>query len=735
MKTTFIKKHLSSSIFKAYLLYLEKFSNKVKLSRIYEEVGVTPEYLKNENNWVSLTFEHKFMEAVARQIPYEEIPIENLGPFAVQQDILGNFLHHTIRSSLKLPGLYRYLPLLTPFMNKVVKVELIQHKSDRTLYKLTPNLDQLDKREIYILLSRMPAYAKMIAGYYSALPILKNLPFFHTSVQPSKQESNTYIISVQHPLKMRTRNLIKGLSLTLASYILPFFLSFYFTKQFAEATQMAFLCSLVSFSLYRLCVTLHERRKHQLLFNTLGKMETHFDDLMLTNNELNHKASKNTALMEIINLINDSTTESEALQITCQFLSDALHFNRSAIFLFQPDQSELSYAKGYALGVPLESSLKQLRIKSHIQPRMWTSRDDSHNMEKQWTDISRKKALTKYIKTFDHLLNQALLETSPSPLVTTPIYTDNQFYGILIVDLYRQAKKVHSEDLKDLQAIGSHLATFLERSRGKKDLRIAINKVEELVETYSKLVPSELLKAIGCQSISDLKPGQGKDIEITVLFNDMKGFTRWCENISSHKAFTHINHYYQYILPLIKKHNGIIDKFIGDCVMAIFLDPLNGVRASIDIQRANQRYRMADTIAKNTSLPTTVGLCRGNATIGALGSDTRMEMTAISDTVNVASRLGGLCKELNAGILTAGLPQEMLGVVNSSTTIVNHREQYLRGRQQPIEILEIIPHTEKPLETTTITTTTTRHKDPKAPSLLMASSPDPRFSPNDAVRG
>ena len=97
-------------------------------------------------------------------------------------------------------------------------------------------------------------------------------------------------------------------------------------------------------------------------------------------------------------------------------------------------------------------------------------------------------------------------------------------------------------------------------------------------------VPGELLELIFKDNNSQLKLGSVAKKEVTIFFSDIRSFTTISESMAPEKLFRYLNNYFKLVAPIIRKYNGIIDKYIGDAILAIFLNPEDAVMASIEIE-------------------------------------------------------------------------------------------------------------------------------------------------------
>jgi adenylate cyclase len=183
---------------------------------------------------------------------------------------------------------------------------------------------------------------------------------------------------------------------------------------------------------------------------------------------------------------------------------------------------------------------------------------------------------------------------------------------------------------------------------------------------FSKYVSPDVMEEI-LENREGLALG-GKRRHITVLFSDVRGFTSISEHIGPEQVVAFLSDYLPQAAQLVFKHGGTVDKFIGDAVMAIFGAPksygddaLRAVRAGIDMIELIDSLKEKWSPIIGRPFKVGVGINTGDAVVGSIGSDIRSDFTAIGDTVNLASRLEGLTKELGVSMLISETTAEEIG--------------------------------------------------------------------------
>ncbi len=169
---------------------------------------------------------------------------------------------------------------------------------------------------------------------------------------------------------------------------------------------------------------------------------------------------------------------------------------------------------------------------------------------------------------------------------------------------------------------------------------------------FDRFVPHQFLELLGHTSIVDIKLGDHVEKDITLLFSDIRDFTTLSESILPAENFRFINSYLSTMEPVVGRNRGIIDKYIGDGIMALFPGGADdGVRAGIDMLRRLSLYNEGRARAGYVPIRIGIGVNTGLVMLGTVGGHNRMDSTVIGDAVNLASRLEGLTKNYGASLL------------------------------------------------------------------------------------
>jgi len=166
----------------------------------------------------------------------------------------------------------------------------------------------------------------------------------------------------------------------------------------------------------------------------------------------------------------------------------------------------------------------------------------------------------------------------------------------------------------------------------------------------SQFAPRELLQSLVSDRVA-LSLGSMKRKEMTIFFSDIRAFTTISERLAPEMVFRYLNAFFKVAAPVIRKHGGIVDKYIGDAILAIFDDPERAIFASVAIQQRLIAFNRRLQKIRLPKIEMGIGIHTGEVMIGILGERKRMDATVISDAVNVASRLQDLNKIYGSNIL------------------------------------------------------------------------------------
>ncbi len=185
----------------------------------------------------------------------------------------------------------------------------------------------------------------------------------------------------------------------------------------------------------------------------------------------------------------------------------------------------------------------------------------------------------------------------------------------------------------------------------------------------------------------------GTNKEVTVFFSDIRGFTAFSEGRTPEEVVLMLNEYFAIMVKTITQHKGIVDKFIGDAIMAVWGAPKatpedahNAVQACLEM-RKNLNTLNEKRIARNQPpIKIGMGLHSGNAISGTIGSEERMEYTVIGDTVNMASRIESSTKAFGTDLL---ISEETMKKVNGNFKVIEAGSAEVKGKTEALKLFKV----------------------------------------------
>jgi adenylate cyclase len=232
----------------------------------------------------------------------------------------------------------------------------------------------------------------------------------------------------------------------------------------------------------------------------------------------------------------------------------------------------------------------------------------------------------------------------PLEIFATPIYDrqGNIVYAINTIQDITERKVAEAERRKFIQELFDL----------NYNLQISLEAELEIAEATSRFVPNEFLAFLGCDSIVDVKLGEAVELEMSVLFSDIRDFTNLSEQMTPTENFKFINSYLSRMEPLIVENQGFIDKYIGDAIMALFSEGADdAVKAGIAMLQTLAEYNRDRASLGYVPVEIGVGINTGSLILGIVGGKSRMDGTVISDAVNLASRIESLTKNYGVSLL------------------------------------------------------------------------------------
>jgi predicted ATPase/class 3 adenylate cyclase/tRNA A-37 threonylcarbamoyl transferase component Bud32 len=249
-------------------------------------------------------------------------------------------------------------------------------------------------------------------------------------------------------------------------------------------------------------------------------------------------------------------------------------------------------------------------------------------------------------------LDPYIIQTQPKSILCFPLINQGKLISIIYLENNLTAGTFTPERLEVLKLLSAQAAISIENAKLYTAVRENESRLVQLNQAFSRFVPSQFLQFLERESIIDVQLGDSVQKEMSVLFADIRDFTTLSESMSPEDNFQFINAYLSRMEPIVLAHQGFIDKYIGDAIMALFGNGADdAVRAGIAMLQELTEYNQHRANSGYAPIQIGIGINTGSLMLGTVGGQNRMDSTVISDAVNLASRLEGLTKKYGVSLL------------------------------------------------------------------------------------
>jgi len=266
-----------------------------------------------------------------------------------------------------------------------------------------------------------------------------------------------------------------------------------------------------------------------------------------------------------------------------------------------------------------------------------------------------------------------------------PLWNRNEVIGVLYCDNPR-SKQFTADDLEVFTALSNYAAVAIEQARLSKLLLEETRRRERLQRYHSPAVVSRILHGEGAAE----SPFLTQERDVTVMFTDIVGFTKLCQHMEPAAIGDLLNDYFGNMADIIFEHEGTLDKFIGDAILAVFGAPFDQpdhavrcVATALEMRTAVQRMNAA---RPGPPIAVRIAINTGRALTGDMGSPRRKEFTTLGDVVNTASRIEKSVAQPDQIVITDATRQQLgdrfrLSPLGSFA---------IRGRDSAVEAFEVL---------------------------------------------
>ncbi len=270
--------------------------------------------------------------------------------------------------------------------------------------------------------------------------------------------------------------------------------------------------------------------------------------------------------------------------------------------------------------------------------------------------------------------------------MAVPLLHGNELFGIMMLDSQIATNAFTEKDLELFQNVANQAAVQIQNSLFALKLEAeAITR-----QRFQRLLSPAIAEQVLAGNVEIAKGGQLRDT--TVLFSDIRGFTAMSERKDAREVVDMLNEYFELMVDIIFEHEGTLDKFVGDEIMALFGAPVShtddarrAVLTAIQMMRTLDQFNRARAQAGLEPLFIGIGINSGEVVAGYIGSSLALSYTVIGDVVNTGSRL---CSVAKAGEII--ISETVYQRVKNDFEVIELPQASVKGKGKPLKIYNVI---------------------------------------------
>lgn len=329
-----------------------------------------------------------------------------------------------------------------------------------------------------------------------------------------------------------------------------------------------------------------------------------------------------SSLSDVSKKLIEAVTYEEVLERVMQIIFEQLHAERGVILLYDENSKQL-----------LPKIIKQQGEKNEDTIRI------SHTIAKKAFD-DKVAILCHDAQTDERFQSGASIKLlGIRSALCVPLMVEERAIGLIYVDTPLRVKAYGDFELDLLSALSGICAIAINQASLREKLEEEKMAKSRLERYHSPSVVKRILEASSKEPVLE-----ARELNATVLFADLCGFTSMSENMEPKDVANILNGFLSKMTDVIFEYEGTLDKFIGDCVMAIFGAPVSNadhaeraIRCALGMRKALEEYNLENKEKRELNFK--IGINSGKMVAGDIGSSRRMEYTVLGEVVNLASRL------------------------------------------------------------------------------------------------
>ena len=651
----------NSRLIKNYAEYIRRFHPDIDFDDILEYAWIRNYELEDQGHWFSQWQVDRFYARLMQRTGDAKLA-RKVGQYAASSEASGALRNYTL-GFISPTSAYWLFGKIAPHLTRAMTFKSKKLGAYKFEITCAPNPGvELQPYQCENLIGQLEALSKLFTGKY---PRVNHPECIHKDGQICR-----YIITIEKTPAFIWRTLRPLLVFpTLAVCIA---LHFVMPSLSWTALTLFFLSAFLSVSYY-----FEHLEKKELSKN----VETQQEAVKALLDQINFRYNDTQLIKEIGQAASMQMDIDKLLNSVMKSIEKRLDFDRGGIWLANSDKTRL----GYRVGFGYEPELSEVLRKT-----------DFHLDKAE----SRGVAVLAFRQQRPFLVNDiAEIQKDLSPrsfefirklgvrsFVCAPIVYERESLGVIFVDNVRSKRVLSESDMSLLSGIATQMAISIHNALSYRKLEEGKEREQNLRRLFEKYVPSPVIRRYIDSGEADLF--RGEESLVTALFLDIRGFTSSSESMEAKDVVAFLNNYFDQCSVIISEECGHINKYMGDGFFAVFGAPeplANHTKLAF-----NAACRILDMskgfILEGKPMMLGIGLHSGRAILGNIGCRTKIEYTAVGDTVNTAARLQEFTKFFsNFPIIMSRVVWEGLVEHPLHSKIINLGVQKIRGKKEKIE--------------------------------------------------